>query len=57
MANPYDPRTPAEPDEFGGRKTILSTVREQIEGASALRRSGGLLIQGFRGVVKSSLIK
>ncbi|MFH0927633.1 MAG: ATP-binding protein [Candidatus Micrarchaeota archaeon] len=57
MVNPYDPRTPAEPDEFGGRKHILEAVHEQIGNASALRRSGGILIQGFRGVGKSSLIK
>ncbi|MFH1095668.1 MAG: ATP-binding protein [Candidatus Micrarchaeota archaeon] len=57
MVNPYDPRTPAEPEEFGGRKVILQTVHEQIDSASALRRSGGILIQGFRGVGKSSLIR
>lgn len=57
MVNPYDPRTPAQPEEFGGRQSILNTVHEQIDSASALRRSGGILIQGFRGVGKSSLIR
>ncbi len=57
MVNPYDPRTPADPDEFGGRKAILQSLHEQIENASALRHSGGILIQGFRGVGKSSLIR
>ncbi len=57
MVNPYDPRTPAEPEEFGGRKAILQTVHEQIDSASVLRRSGGILIQGFRGVGKSSLVR
>jgi len=57
MVNPYDPRTPAEPEEFGGRKAILQSVHEQIESASAMRHSGGILIQGFRGVGKSSLIR
>ncbi len=57
MVNPYNPKIPAEPGEFGGRKAILQTVHEQIEVATVLRQSGGVLIQGFRGVGKSSLIK
>ncbi|MBI5390117.1 ATP-binding protein [Candidatus Woesearchaeota archaeon] len=57
MENPYNPNTPANPDYFGGRKEILQRVKSIFEEASNLRRSSGILIYGYRGVGKSSLIE
>ncbi len=57
MVNPYDPQNPAKPDFFGGRKQVLQTVQERIEKAKIQRQSGGILVFGYRGVGKSSLLK
>jgi len=56
MVNPYTPQHPADPRFFGGRKSILQSVAEQMEKARILRQSGGILVHGFRGVGKTSLI-
>lgn len=57
MVNPYDPQNPAKPDYFGGRKEVLRIVRERIEKAKIQRQSGGILVYGYRGVGKTSLVK
>ena len=57
MVNPYDPQNPIRPDYFGGRKRILTKVEERIEKALIERQSGGILIYGYRGVGKTSLLK
>lgn len=56
MSNPYDPQTPARPEYFGGREHILHKVRERITIAKEHKKSGGILIYGYRGVGKTSLI-
>ncbi|MFH1106941.1 MAG: ATP-binding protein [Candidatus Micrarchaeota archaeon] len=56
MTNPYDPQSPAKPDFFGGRKHILETVKERIEKAREQRQSGGVLVYGYRGVGKTSVL-
>ncbi|GEM_PF-1702540 len=57
MVNPYDPQNPAKPDYFGGRKEVLRIVHERIEKAKSQRQSGGILVYGYRGVGKTSLVK
>ncbi|MFA6330379.1 MAG: ATP-binding protein [Candidatus Micrarchaeia archaeon] len=56
MVNPYDPQSPANPDYFGGRKHILSAVLERLEKAKVKKQSGGVLVYGYRGVGKTSLL-
>lgn len=56
MSNPYDPQTPARPEYFGGRKQVLQKVKERIAIAKEHKKSGGILIYGYRGVGKTSLI-
>ncbi len=56
MVNPYDPQSPANPDYFGGREGILNTVRERIGKAIFQKQSGGVLVYGYRGVGKTSLL-
>ena len=56
MVNPYDPQSPAKPDYFGGRKTILAKVVERVQKAVIRKQSGGVLIYGYRGVGKTSLL-
>ena len=57
MVNPYDPQNPAKPEYFGGRKNILDSVRERIAKARLQKQSGGILVYGYRGVGKTSLLK
>ena len=56
MVNPYDPQNPAKPDYFGGRKSVLKVVGERLAKATLQKQSGGILIHGYRGVGKTSLI-
>lgn len=56
MSNPYDPQTPARPEYFGGREQVLQKVKERIAIAKEHKKSGGILIFGYRGVGKTSLI-
>ena len=56
MVNPYDPQSPASPDYFGGRKHILNAVIERLEKAKIKKQSGGILVYGYRGVGKTSLL-
>lgn len=56
MANPYDPQNPAKPNYFGGRHAVLTKVQERIDRALTQKQSGGILIYGFRGVGKTSLL-
>ncbi|MBI3588633.1 AAA family ATPase [Candidatus Micrarchaeota archaeon] len=56
MPNPYDPQNPAKPDYFGGREQVLVKVQERFERARIQRQSGGILVQGHRGVGKTSLL-
>ena len=56
MVNPYDPQSPAKPDYFGGRKEVLGMVKQRIEKAKVQKQSGGVLVQGYRGVGKTSLL-
>ncbi len=56
MPNPYDPQNPAKPNYFGGRHAVLVKVQERIRRALEQKQSGGILIYGFRGVGKTSLL-
>lgn len=56
MTNPYDPQSPAKPDYFGGRKQVLQAVRNRIEKALKQKQSGGILVYGYRGVGKTSVL-
>ncbi|VVB73326.1 AAA domain protein [uncultured archaeon] len=57
MVNPYDPQNPAKPDFFGGRSDILRVAKERMDKALVHKQSGGVLVYGYRGVGKTSLIK
>ncbi len=56
VVNPYDPQNPTKPEYFGGRKQVLDKVQERIQKAKIEGQSGGILIQGYRGVGKTSLL-
>jgi hypothetical protein len=56
MVNPYDPQSPANPNYFGGRQAILAVVKERLDKALVKKQSGGVLVYGYRGVGKSSLL-
>lgn len=56
MINPYDPQSPAKPDYFGGRHMMLEKAEERISKACINKQSGGILIYGYRGVGKTSLL-
>ncbi|MDD2655615.1 MAG: ATP-binding protein [Candidatus ainarchaeum sp.] len=56
MTNPYDPQNPVKPNFFGGRRHILDAVAERIEKAKTQKQSGGILVYGYRGVGKTSLL-
>lgn len=57
MSNPYDPQSPAKPDYFGGRKQVLKIAIERINKAIEKKQSGGLLVYGYRGVGKTSVLR
>lgn len=57
MPNPYDPGNPAKPEYFGGRHPILRIVDEKLRSAKTQAQSGGILLYGYRGVGKTSIIK
>ncbi len=57
MTNPYDPQNPVKPDFFGGRKHILDTINTRIDKARTQKQSGGVLVYGYRGAGKTSLLK
>ncbi|MBI5635396.1 AAA family ATPase [Candidatus Micrarchaeota archaeon] len=57
MVNPYDPQNPAKPKYFGGRENILEVVKGRIDKARLQGQSGGVLVYGYRGVGKTSLLK
>ena len=56
MTNPYDPQNPVKPDFFGGRKHILETAAVRIDKARDQKQSGGILVYGYRGAGKTSLL-
>lgn len=56
MANPYDPQNPVKPNFFGGRKHVLETASARIEKARTQKQSGGVLVYGYRGAGKTSLL-
>jgi hypothetical protein len=56
MPNPYNPQNPADPNYFGGRKEYLRIVNEKIDGAISYRRSAGVLVYGYRGIGKTSML-
>lgn len=56
MANPYNPENHADPKYFGGRKEYLSVVKERISNAEKYGRSSGILVYGYRGIGKTSML-
>ena len=57
MPNPYDPQNPVKPHYFGGRKIMIESFKERLDGALKSQQSGGILIYGHRGVGKTSLLQ
>lgn len=56
MANPYNPQNPADPNYFGGRKKYLEIVKERIESTVRYKKSSGILVYGYRGIGKTSML-
>ncbi|MCL5680098.1 MAG: ATP-binding protein [Candidatus Marsarchaeota archaeon] len=56
MANPYNPQNPANPNYFGGRNEYLKLIKEKIEGSISYKRSSGILVYGYRGIGKTSML-
>jgi hypothetical protein len=56
MTNPYDPQNPVKPDFFGGRKHVLETAAIRIDKARSQKQSGGILVYGYRGAGKTSIL-
>ncbi len=57
MPNPYDPQNPVKPTYFGGRRAMINSFKERLNGALTSKQPGGVLIYGHRGVGKTSLLK
>ncbi len=55
--NPYVPGQPATPDTFAGREAVLRRTEEALELARRLRRNSAILLSGYRGSGKTSVLR
>ena len=56
MSNPYNPQNHADPNYFGGREDYLRVVSENLDSSLHYRRSSGILVYGYRGIGKTSML-
>jgi Cdc6-like AAA superfamily ATPase len=55
--NPYAPGQPADPRSFAGRKELLRQTVDAVEVATKLQRSTAILLHGYRGSGKTSILR
>jgi hypothetical protein len=55
--NPYVPGQPATPDTFAGREAVIRRAEEALELANRLRRNSAILLSGYRGSGKTSMLR
>ncbi len=55
--NPYVPGQPATPDTFAGREAVLRRATEALEQARRLGRNSAVLLNGYRGSGKTSVLR
>ncbi len=56
MPNPYSPQNHADPNYFGGREEYLRVVNNTIDSSVHYKRSSGVLVYGYRGIGKTSML-
>jgi type II secretory pathway predicted ATPase ExeA len=55
--NPYAPGQPADPRSFAGRRELLRQTVDAVEVATKLQRSTAILLHGYRGSGKTSILR
>ena len=55
--NPYVPGQPATPDTFAGRAAVIRRAEEALELAHRMRRNSAVLLNGYRGSGKTSVLR